>query len=138
MKKILYPVDLENRHGISSAIAHLQALAKGYEIEIDMLTVSTINQELKSLVAYDDSKTMAATKEELQEVVQQFDVAGLVINFVVINGNPVDEILTYSKKHQTDMILISSHKPGLKEHFLGSGAGHIARDAKCSVLVLRD
>jgi nucleotide-binding universal stress UspA family protein len=36
-----------------------------------------------------------------------------------------------------DLIIIASHRPGLKDYFLGSTAAKVVRHAKCSVLVIR-
>ncbi len=36
-----------------------------------------------------------------------------------------------------DLIVMSSHRTGLRTYFLGSIAGHVVRYAACSVLVVR-
>ena len=36
-----------------------------------------------------------------------------------------------------DLIVMTSHRTGVRTYFLGSNAGHVVRYATCSVLVVR-
>lgn len=55
----------------------------------------------------------------------------------VVHGHSYSSILEYSKTHDTDCIVIASHKPGFEDYFLGSTAARVVRHAKCGVHVLR-
>jgi len=39
--------------------------------------------------------------------------------------------------HAVDLIVIASHRPGLKDYFLGSTAGRVVRHSPCAVHVIR-
>ena len=56
---------------------------------------------------------------------------------VVLAGHPGRTITDYAKKVGADCIIVGSHKPDVKDFFLGSTAARIMRYAKCSVHVLR-
>jgi nucleotide-binding universal stress UspA family protein len=46
-------------------------------------------------------------------------------------------VIEEAEKASCDLVLMTSHKPGLSTYFIGSNAAHIVRHAPCSVLVLR-
>ena len=55
----------------------------------------------------------------------------------VLQGNVDREILDEAKRMHADLIVMSSHRTGVRTYFLGSNAGHVVRYATCSVLVVR-
>jgi nucleotide-binding universal stress UspA family protein len=56
---------------------------------------------------------------------------------VVLTGHPGRTITDYADKISADCIIVGSHKPGLKDFFLGSTAARVVRYAACSVHILR-
>ncbi len=59
------------------------------------------------------------------------------ITVEVILGHSGRTILDYAERHDTDCIVITSHRPGLQDYFLGSTAARIVRHAQCAVHVIR-
>jgi nucleotide-binding universal stress UspA family protein len=59
------------------------------------------------------------------------------VSTVVREGGIYQEILEEAKAIQADLIVMSSHRTGVRTYFLGSEAGHVVRYATCSVLVVR-
>jgi nucleotide-binding universal stress UspA family protein len=55
----------------------------------------------------------------------------------VRQGSIHQEILEEAKEMNADLIVMSSHRAGVRTYFLGSQAGHVVRYATCSVLVVR-
>lgn len=53
------------------------------------------------------------------------------------DGSSYHNIIESAKENEADLILINSHKPGLKDYLLGSTAAKVVRHAPCSVLVER-
>jgi len=53
------------------------------------------------------------------------------------DGSSYHNIIESAKENEADLILIRSHKPGLKDYLLGSTASKVVRHAPCSVLVDR-
>ena len=56
---------------------------------------------------------------------------------VLLKGHSGRTITEYAEEISADCIIIGSHKPGLRDYFLGSTAARIVRHAPCSVHVLR-
>jgi len=55
----------------------------------------------------------------------------------VLMGHPADEITTYAKKHDCDIIVLASHgRTGLRHLLIGSCAEKVVRHAPCAVLTL--
>ncbi|WP_425092647.1 universal stress protein [Tropicimonas sp. S265A] len=55
----------------------------------------------------------------------------------VVTGHSGATIVDYATDHGVDCIVISSHKPGLQDFFLGSTAARVVRHSPCSVHVIR-
>jgi len=55
----------------------------------------------------------------------------------VIDGRPGSAILDYAGENGVDLIVIASHRPGVRDYFLGSTAARVVRHAECAVHVLR-
>ena len=55
----------------------------------------------------------------------------------VTTGMPPRSILDSVEKEGVDCIVISSHRPGFSDFFLGSTAAKVVRHAPCAVMVLR-
>jgi nucleotide-binding universal stress UspA family protein len=56
---------------------------------------------------------------------------------MVVTGHSSRTIVEEGAKMKADCIVISSHKPGIEDYFLGSTAGHVVRHAGVAVHVLR-
>lgn len=69
------------------------------------------------------------------EMKLQFEGEGLETHVVV--GHPANSILEWAERHDVDCSVVSSHRPGLSDYFIGSTAARLVRHAKCSVHVLR-
>lgn len=52
-------------------------------------------------------------------------------------GRPSENILKCAKECNADLIMISSHKPGMSDYFIGSTAARVVRHSPISVLIER-
>ena len=59
------------------------------------------------------------------------------VETLVISGHAGRTIVEQAEKMNADCIIISSHRPGLQDFFLGSTANRVVRHAKCAVHVTR-
>jgi len=75
------------------------------------------------------NQTLEAVKERIGEAADA--------EAVVLIGHPGRSISEYAEKIGADCIIVGSHKPGMKDFFLGSTAARIVRHSICSVHVLR-
>ena len=77
---------------------------------------------------------MINAKTELEGLI---GAAGIEAEAEVKSGKPGATIVNCADEYAADLIIIGSHKPGLKDCFLGSTAERVVRYAPCSVLVVR-
>ncbi|MGR3761895.1 universal stress protein [Roseobacteraceae bacterium NS-SX3] len=78
-------------------------------------------------------QTRVALKSELDELAK--DIPGA--QGVVIEGHSGRSILDWAEKHNPDLIIIASHRPGMQDLLLGSTATQVVRHANCAVHVVR-
>jgi universal stress protein F len=63
--------------------------------------------------------------------------ADIRIAHEVRRGAASGQILQAAEDSGAELIMIASHKPGLRDYFIGSTAARVIRHAECSVLVER-
>lgn len=133
-KNILVPMALDHEHNIGAAmgIAH-KLLDDGGKI-IALHVIEEIPQYAAVHLPdnYKDkrhSEAMASLKSELGGVRD--------VTADVVFGHAGRTIHDYAVQHDTDCIVIASHRPGFKDHFLGSTAAWVVRHSTCSVHVIR-
>lgn len=56
----------------------------------------------------------------------------------VLEGDAGREIIDWAKENGADCIVISSHRPAIRDVLLGNTAARVVRHAPCSVFVLRE
>lgn len=59
------------------------------------------------------------------------------VKSVVVTGHSARTILEYAEEQGVDCIIMSSHRPGLADYFLGSTSARVVRHANCAVHVVR-
>lgn len=132
-KTILVPVDLGHEQCGDRAAGIARAIG-GREARVILLYVladvpSYVIAELpKGLLQKNAQKAEEGLRKIAAPVKAEIDVK---------TGHPSTEILSEAKRLGADLIVISSHRPGLQDYFLGSTAARVARHAPCAVLVDR-
>ncbi len=133
-KNILVALSLE--HGISdSALSAAHALVS----EGGKITAAHIHEPPNRQIMYymDEGiaeKSLQKAKSRLAERLK--DEAE--VSSVLIESQSAGRAITeYANNYGIDCIVLASHKPGMKEFFLGSTAALVVRHAQCSVHVLR-
>ena len=84
-----------------------------------------------------EAQQRASAEEAIAIVAKETGLAPDKISTAVLLGNVDREILDEAKRMRADLIVMSSHRTGVRTYFLGSNAGHVVRYAACSVLVVR-
>lgn len=129
-------VALSLEHGISDVAlsAARTLLSEGGNIT----AVHVHEPPNRMILAYLDndvvSKSHAKAEAQLEERVH--DQSGT--STVLLEGQSAGRVLTeYANRQRADCIVIASHRPGMKDFFLGSTAALVVRHAHCAVHVLR-
>ena len=77
---------------------------------------------------------ISGAKKDLQAIA---DKAGVKVEVEVRKGGSYANIIESSEENNSGLIIINSHRPGLKDYLLGSTAAKVVRHAQCPVLVER-
>src|SRR5258708_7087436 len=84
-----------------------------------------------------DAQQRESAEEALTIIAKESGLNAGQISATVRQGGIYHEVLEEAKSIHADLIVVSSHLPGMKSYFLGSNACHVVRSATCSVLVVR-
>lgn len=132
-KKILVPMALN--HSVSE-----QALALAQRLKAEDGTIVAVHvlEPIPSFVRNEITEEQVhgredAAQEKLDERVKK--TGG--VETVILSGKSGPKIMDYAEKTGADLIIIASHKPGIKDYFLGSTAARVVRHALCSVMIVR-
>lgn len=84
----------------------------------------------------DKAQAVETYLSQLEIDLRQIQLPGLAPEVVVLDGNPVDDILSWSQVNGCDLIAMSSHgRSGFRRFWLGSVSEKVARHALCDVLI---
>ncbi len=133
-KNILVAIALDHSPESGKALNVAQLLAD----EGAAITALNVLEEIPVYAAsYIPEDRLAGRREEADAELKA-ELGGVTgVKPVVITGHAGRAILAYAAEHEVDCIVISSHKPGLQDFFIGSTASRVVREAKCAVHVLR-
>jgi len=137
--RILVPIDLGDVELARPAIATAAMMAKEANGVIRLVNVLPVTPvTLAEYVPPDfEVQQRAAAQEAITIVAKETGLPPERISTIVRQGGIDREILDEANAMKADLIVMSSHRTGLRTYFLGSNAGHVVRYASCSVLVVR-
>ncbi len=137
--RILVPIDLADTNLAKPAIDSALMMANASNGVIRLINVLPLTPVmLAEYVPPDfDAQQRASAESALAIVAKETGFDPSRISTVVRQGGIYHEILEEAKAMDADLIVMSSHRRGMRTYFLGSQAGHVVRYATCSVLVVR-
>ncbi|MDW4550534.1 universal stress protein [Defluviimonas sp. D31] len=132
-KKILIPMALDHGIGISAIGVARHLLDKDGEI----VALHVYEAPQGSVRTYLDEEAVTSAFQAARARLEQRVADHKDVTPVILAGHTGRTIADYANEIGADCIVIGSHKPGLKDYFLGSTAARVVRHAPCSVHVLR-
>jgi nucleotide-binding universal stress UspA family protein len=139
-KKILLALALDQGHG-----ARALEVARSLRAQDGKIIAAHVLDKIPSFASYymapDEQKMPANVEKEIQDAAKN-SIAERIgtekdAEIILLNGHAGRTITDYAEKIGADCIIVGSHRPGMKDFFLGSTAARIMRYAPCSVHVLR-
>ena len=152
-RKILVPYD--GSQYSKKATRKAIVIAKKFNSKIFLITVVSKDEipppnELLGVYKSDKKlqrevhRVACAIRIELKKILQRWvDICnskGIDADYNILEGNPIERILEFSKKQKLDLIIMGSHGlTGLsKIKALGSVSRGISELAKCPVMIVRN
>ncbi len=133
-KNILVPIIFDETKTPDAAIAAAKTLAS----DGASITPLHVIEELPSYAStYIADEYLERSAETVAARLTQI-AAGIEGGVgVVTTGHSSRTILDYAENNGSDCIIVSSHKPGVQDYFLGGTAARVVRYAQCTVHVIR-
>ena len=134
-KTILLPVD----------VAHLDEGQKTLQVALKIMSPDTaiyllyVMEDIPNWTDLDlppnfKEDSMQTAREALETIAETTDKE---VRVEVRTGHAYSTILKEAEALNADLIILASHKPGLKEFFIGSNTTKVVSHANCSVVVVR-
>jgi nucleotide-binding universal stress UspA family protein len=138
-RRILVPIDLSDVELAKPAIAAALVMAKESNGSVRLVNVLPVTPVMLAEYVPPDfeAQQRVSAEEAIAIVAKETGLAPDKMSTAVLLGNVDREILDEAKRMHADLIVMSSHRTGVRTYFLGSNAGHVVRYAACSVLVVR-
>ena len=133
-KRILVPIALDHSPDTGRALNTARVLADADAT----ITALTIVEELPTYAAQQLPEELLANRQKEAETELKAELGGVHgVKPVVVYGHPGRTIVDFARDQEIDCIVIASHRPGLRDYFLGSTAHRVVRHAPCAVHVIR-
>lgn len=134
--RIIVAVDLEHLAQAKALIARgANLLDAGGEMRLVHVLEDVPGFIAAGLPADMMERRRAEAAVELRALINP--ASGLRMVHEVRRGAASGQIIEAAEESHADLIMIASHKPGLRDYFIGSTAARVIRHAPCSVLVER-
>lgn len=135
--RILVPVDMENTDQLTKA---LYVAAKTAEANNAVVVYVDVVDAAPTMTAHTEGEKMTERLDAFAAA--QAKAYGIeTADHVVLRGdlhlNLGKDIVKAAQDGGCDLIVMASHVPGFKDHFLTSHAGYVASHAPMSVYVVR-
>lgn len=139
-RNILVPVDVDDPANARRAIQQAGFLAKagGGSVHLLYVRFSLPSTYSGLLPAGFDEKEKKECLAKLEAWKAELGLPDERATITLRRGSIASEVLDEARERQADLIVIGSHLPSLTSRILGSNAASIIRDAKISVLVVRE
>jgi nucleotide-binding universal stress UspA family protein len=140
-KEILLPVDLGDPGSSNKALSVAVDLSQVAGARLHVMTVvpgfgmSIISQYFPEDF---EEKSLAGAAQQLDDYIGANIPSDIATQAIVANGTIYEEILRVAAETGSDLIVMTSQRPELKDYLLGPNASRVVRHANCSVLVVRD
>lgn len=136
---ILVPIDLDEPSSWLKAVPTALALGRCFE---SRLTLTTIVEDSSAARAAQWSaigfrELISVTKARLGSLADKMQ-QDYPLETLVGTGSIYGGILDVAGQVEADLIVLSSHRPDMRDWLIGANASRVVRHARCSVMVVRD
>lgn len=137
--RILVAIDLDEPSSWEKAVPAALALARCFDARIGFVYV--VPEMALTLRAQSSSISVRRVLDEAHTHLVKLAgklVDGRDVAKHVTSGSVYAGILQVAEQTEADLIVLSSHRPAMKDYLIGANASRVVRHANCSVMVVRD
>lgn len=139
-KDIMLCVDMQEEVSTTKALRVCIELCRSYSATLHVLTVVPemgFAQVAQHFPKDAEEMIVNEAKSQLKALVKTDVPDDIKVQHIVAQGSVYDRIIGMSKRIAADLIVITAHRPELKDYLLGPNAARVVRHADCSVMVVR-
>jgi nucleotide-binding universal stress UspA family protein len=140
-RSILVPVDLSDKLSWRKALPTAIQLAEIFEGQIHLITVIP-GFPLPIVGQYFPGDFEPRLRQQAAKQLKDFAAEQVPDTVsckrIIAEGKVYQEILAAAEKIKSDLIVMGSHRPELRDFLLGPNAQKVVQHAHCSVMVVRD
>jgi len=141
IKKLAFPVDLST---VSSKIASsVIALGEKFGAEIHLVHVAEALEDIAGLygpaLVWSDfeEEVVKGAERELERFEQKFFKDYPKTKRVVLKGDPVEEIIAYTRAEKIDLVIMGTHgRKGIDRVLFGSVADQLVKNSPVPVMTI--
>lgn len=140
-KDVLLPIDLGHESTWRKSLPAAVAQCRAFGARLHVMTVVPdygLSMVAQYFPADHEARARAAANERLHALTSEHVPAGIAVQHVVAQGTIYEEILAIARRLSCDLIVMTAHRPELRDYLLGPNAARVVRHADCSVLVVRE
>lgn len=138
-KNVVMAIDLDDEASWKSALARAIDVSAGGSLHLVTVVpdfgLAVVGQYFSSDAA---ERMLEDTHRQLHAFAGDHVPEAQRGNCLIGRGTIHGEILRLAEETGADLIVMASHKPGIRDYLLGPNAAHVVRHAPMSVLVVRD
>lgn len=142
LQRILLPIDFSPYS--MEAVRYACGIADRFDSELHLLHVLESRSSLTPLfgggfaVGLITKESREATEEALKNVLDANWAKEKRVTYATADGPPFLEIISYARKHDIDLIVMSTHgRSAIAQMLMGSVAENVVRKAPCPTLTIR-
>ncbi len=135
-KKILIPVDLSDNQAQKKALATAVEMARFHHAELHAVSIGSNLPDPAARTETERTTALNALISDLREQ-HNIDASAHEIHSVDPGAEMDSLLMQFIEESNIDLVVMSSHEPGMMEYFFPAHAGYIAAHAKISVFVVR-
>lgn len=139
-KDILFPVDVSDQGSWSKSLPRALELVKTFQGTLHLMTVvpdfgmSIVSQYFNENA---EEQMLEGASKSIHAFVDEHIPSDIKTQCIVSQGTVYKCIVDTAKNINADLIVMSAHRPELKQYLLGPNAAKVVRHAELSVLVVR-
>ena len=139
-KSILLPIDIGHADSSAGALAEAVEQARSRDATLHLLTVIP-DFGMAVVGSFFPKGYEDRAEREAAEALQRYAAENLPEDvrhaLHVRHGTIYKEIVAAANELEVELVVMASHRPEMKDYFLGPNAARVVRHARQSVLVVR-
>lgn len=140
-KRVLFPVDVSDASSWKAAVPVVKEYVEAFSANLHILTVVP-DLGMTMLSQYFPKNAEEKMIKETTALLKKFAVENFSsskkVTFKVDQGPVYEKIIESAKAFKADLIVMTAHRPELKDYLLGPNAAKVVRHTDVSVLVVRE